>query len=215
MCGQIEKNTTKTEGRSRLAVFVSGSGSNLQVLIDACRSGELNAEVGLVVADNETCFALTRAKEAHIPSVVINRSVIRKMSEEERRLAHELLVSRLKEEKIAWVILAGYLSVIPRALVEAYPKRIVNVHPALIPKYSGKGFYGMRVHEAVIEAGEAESGITIHYVDDGIDTGEIIFQATCSVSGEDTPESLANKVHQLEHQYFKKIIGQLVDGASN
>ncbi len=210
MCGQIEQHMTKTEGPSCLAVFVSGSGSNLQVLIEATKNHEIQGQIQLVVSDNAACYALTRAKEAGIETLVLPRKELRAMDQAQRDAVYEGLVEKLQAVNIDWVILAGYLSVVPKQMVSAFKKRIVNLHPSLIPKYCGKGFYGMKVHTSVIEAKDVQSGITIHYVDEGIDTGEIIFQATCPVAPTDTPEQLADKIHTLEHQHFKRVIGELI-----
>jgi phosphoribosylglycinamide formyltransferase-1 len=117
---------------------------------------------------------------------------------------------QLKEAGITMIILAGFLWKIPQQLIIAFPRRIINIHPALLPKYGGKGMYGAKVHQAVIEAGEKETGITIHYVDEHYDNGDIIFQATCPVDPDDTPEKLAQRIHILEHQHFPLVIESLL-----
>lgn len=196
--------------RKRLAVFVSGGGTNLQALIDACDSGELFATVSLVVADNPGAFGLERAKKHQIPTYLHDRTLLRNLSQEQRLEQDQLLVSKLKEEHIDLIVLAGYLSIISTPLVDAFTRRIINLHPSLIPAYCGKGYYGERVHREVIANGETESGITIHYVDKGIDTGEIILQKRVAVTSEDTPESLALKIHHLEHENLKAVISDLL-----
>lgn len=196
--------------RKRLAVFVSGGGTNLQALIDACDSGELFATVSLVVADNPGAFGLERAKKHQIPTYLHDRTLLRTLSPEKRLEQEQLLVSKLKEERIDLIVLAGYLSIIATPLVDAFTRRIINLHPSLIPAYCGKGYYGERVHREVIANGETESGITIHYVDKGIDTGEIILQKRVAVTSEDTPESLALKIHHLEHENLKAVISDLL-----
>nr|NKQ94695.1 phosphoribosylglycinamide formyltransferase [Escherichia coli] len=119
----------------------------------------------------------------------------------------------LKQRGIDFIVLAGFLWKIPAALIQAYPNRIINIHPALLPKYGGRGMYGMNVHNAVISAGEKESGITIHYVNEHFDEGAPIFQLTCAINTSDTPESLAQKIHILEHAHFPRVIEQVVDQA--
>lgn len=196
--------------RKRLAVFVSGGGTNLQALIDACDSGELFATVSLVVADNPGAFGLERAKKHQIPTYLHDRTLLRNLSPEQRLEQEQFLVSKLKEEHIDLIVLAGYLSIIATPLVDAFTRRIINLHPSLIPAYCGKGYYGERVHREVIANGETESGITIHYVDKGIDTGEIILQKRVAITSEDTPESLALKIHHLEHENLKAVISDLL-----
>jgi phosphoribosylglycinamide formyltransferase-1 len=121
----------------------------------------------------------------------------------------------LKSREIDWIILAGFLWLIPEPILKAYPKRIINIHPALLPAYGGKGMFGMKVHQSVIAAGEKQSGITIHHVNELYDEGDIIFQATCRIQPGDTPEMLAAKIHELEYAYFPVVIGKLVSGAVN
>lgn len=195
----------------RLAVFVSGSGTNLQAIMDACDSGELLATVSLVVADNPGCFALERAARAGVATYLHDRQVLRGLSSADKLKAHQQLADFLKGQAIDLVVLAGYLSIVDQSLVDAFPKRIINLHPALIPAYCGKGFYGDRVHEAVLANGETESGITIHYVDGGIDTGDIILQKKVPVYPEDTVESLAGRIHALEHENLKQVIKTLLE----
>jgi phosphoribosylglycinamide formyltransferase-1 len=125
------------------------------------------------------------------------------------------VLKTLKERKIDFIVLAGFLLQLPAAFISAYKNRIINIHPALLPSFGGKGMYGARVHEAVIASGEKESGITIHYVDEEYDHGSIIFQARCPVVSSDTPETLAKKVHELEYRYFPSVIGKIVSGLGN
>lgn len=203
--GKLEK-TTSPKG---LAVFVSGSGTNLQALIDACQSGELEASIKLVVADN-ACYGLERAKAAGIETLLMDRKQLKVLSESERASLWSEVILKLQAAGVSLIVLAGYLSIVPEALVAAFPDAIVNLHPSLIPKYCGKGFYGMKVHEAVIAAGETQSGISIHFVDGGIDTGKIIRQVTVAVEPQETPESLAEKIHKLEHEHLKAVIKTLL-----
>lgn len=194
----------------RLAVFVSGSGTNLQALIDACDSGELLATVSLVVADNPEAYGLERARKHGIKTYLHDRKALRSATGQEKEILQSALVEAMKGEAIDLVVLAGYLSIVDQSLVDAFPKGIINLHPSLIPAYCGKGYYGDRVHREVLANGEKESGITIHYVDGGIDTGEIIVQKKVAVTPEDTVETLAGRIHALEHETLKAVIKTLI-----
>jgi phosphoribosylglycinamide formyltransferase-1 len=183
----------------RLAILASGSGSNAEKIM-AYFQGSPKAEIALVASNKLDAFVLERAKKFDVPTLTFNRKEME---------AGELL-GKLQAEKIDWVILAGFLLKIPVDLIRAFPDRMVNIHPALLPKYGGKGMYGSYVHEAVKAAGDSETGITIHLVNEHYDEGKIIFQAATSVTSEDTPETIATKVHELEHRYFAEVIGSLV-----
>lgn len=196
--------------RKQLAVFVSGNGSNLQVILDACNSGELFATVSLVVADNDHCFALERAKKAGVETYLHSRKALKAMTANEKLNAETRLVQTLRAKDVSLIVLAGYLSILDSGLVAAFPKQIINLHPSLIPAYCGKGYYGDRVHKEVLENRETESGITIHYVDGGIDTGEILLQKRVPVYADDTVESLAGRIHALEHDELKQVIKDLL-----
>lgn len=202
--GEMKSNLPK------LAVFVSGSGTNLQALIDACNSGELLATVSIVVADNSECFAIKRALEVEIPVYIHDKKSLRQMDGFEKEVANKALVDKLTEMGIDLVVLAGYLSILDQRLVDAFPKKIINLHPSLIPAYCGKGYYGDRVHKEVLENKETESGITIHFVDGGIDTGEIILQKKVPVLPEDTVATLAARIHALEHENLKQVVRDLL-----
>lgn len=206
---QINQSASETTSPKGLAVFVSGSGTNLQVLIDACQQGELGADIRLVVADN-VCYGLTRAENAGIETLLVDRKDVKSLSADEKTAMWLSVIEKLKTSGVNLIVLAGYLSIVPEVLVNAYPRAIVNLHPSLIPKYCGKGFYGMKVHEAVIAAGETESGISIHFVDQGIDTGQLIRQVKVNIAPEETPESLASKIHALEHEHLKSVIQTLL-----
>lgn len=200
----------KSSGRKNLAVFVSGSGTNLQAIMDACDSGELFATVSLVVADNDSCFALKRAEAAGVETFIQDKKQMRLLAEVDKQEAHQALLKALKSHQIDLVVLAGYLSLIDQSLVTAYPKGIINLHPALIPLYCGKSYYGDKVHREVLANGETESGITIHFVDGGFDTGEIILQKKVPVYKEDTVETLSSRIHALEHEELKQVIKKLL-----
>ncbi|MFT3979078.1 MAG: phosphoribosylglycinamide formyltransferase [Ferruginibacter sp.] len=184
----------------RLAIFASGAGSNAQKIIEHF-SNDSSVEVSLVVCNKPEAGVLHIANTHHIETLLIER---------ERFFKGDAYIHELQQRDIDYIILAGFLWKIPAALVKAWPSRIINIHPALLPKYGGKGMYGHHVHDAVIAAGEKESGITIHYVDEIYDNGKTIFQATCTVEAGDTPASLAQKIHQLEHRHFPEVIASLL-----
>ena len=186
----------------RLAIFASGSGTNAQKIIDRFR-GHPQIEVTLVVCNKPGAGVLGIAEREGIPTLLLER---------ERFLKGDAYVPILAQARIDWVILAGFLWKVPSVLVNAYPHHILNIHPALLPKYGGKGMYGHFVHEAVVAAGEPESGITIHFVDDQYDHGQTLFQATCALEPGDTPESLARKIQVLEHRYYPEVIERAVLG---
>ena len=181
-----------------IAIFASGSGSNAENIIRHFNGGNI-ASVKLVVCNKENAQVLERARNLGVSSTVMQR-------EELTADNPQKLLSLLVEYHIDTIILAGYLLKIPEVLTTTYKGKIINIHPALLPKFGGKGMYGMNVHKAVIEAGEEESGITIHLVDAVYDNGKILFQATCPVFPTDTPESLADKIHALEKEHFPAVI---------
>ena len=187
-----------------LAVFASGNGSNAENIITHF-SGSTIATVKLVISNKADAYVLERASAKGVPSIVMRR-------EELTSEAPSALLDTLQQHSIDYIILAGYLLKIPAALTENYKGKIINIHPALLPKFGGKGMYGMNVHKAVLEAGESESGITIHLVDAVYDNGKILFQATCPVYPEDTPEQLATKIHVLEQTHFHTIIEKYITG---
>jgi phosphoribosylglycinamide formyltransferase-1 len=180
----------------RISVLVSGGGSNLQAIIDAVLLGNVSdTEIGLVISSNPDAFALERARLAGIKSVVIDKANY--PSDEDRGQA---ILRELDDADTDLIVLAGYMKVIPKEVVRRYPHRIINIHPSLIPKHCGMGFYGLRVHRSVLAAGDEVSGATVHYVDEGVDTGEIIIQREVPVLAGDTDESLAARVLEVEHQ---------------
>ena len=183
-----------------IAIFASGAGSNARKIIEYFENKGLRIKVSLIVCNVPGAGVLEIAEEKGIPSLMINKS----------EFAANGYVESLKNAGIDFLVLAGFLWKVPEVLVRAYPKAIINIHPALLPKYGGKGMYGARVHEAVIAAGEKESGITIHWVNEDYDEGAIIFQAKCSIDANDTPTSLANKIHALEHAHFATTIEKLL-----
>jgi len=184
--------------RLKIAVLVSGGGTNLQVLIDSIEKGSLpGAEIVLVISSNKDAFALERASKAGIKTEVVTGSI-------------ELLKA-LEAASAELIVLAGYMSIVEPAVVERYRNRIINIHPSLIPKHCGEGFYGMRVHGAVLEAGDKVSGATVHFVDEGIDTGEIILQREVPVEKNDDEKTLAARVLTVEHQILPEAIRELCE----
>lgn len=181
-----------------IAVFVSGSGSNAENLFKYFEKSS-SGRVTVMFSNKKDAYALTRAERLGLEAMTFGR---------EDFYNSNRILDQLNERKIDYIVLAGFLWLLPENLIKAYAGRIINVHPALLPKYGGKGMYGDRVHKAVVEAGEHESGITIHHVNEVYDSGDTIFQAKTEVSPEDTPESLAQKIHALEYEYFPKIVEQ-------
>ena len=183
-----------------IAIFASGAGTNARKIIEYFENKGLRIKVSLIVCNVPGAGVLEIAKEKGIPSLIINKADFTATG----------YVESLQNADINFIVLAGFLWKVPEVLVRAYPKAIINIHPALLPKYGGKGMYGARVHDAVIDAKEKESGITIHWVNEHYDEGAIIFQAKCSIDANDTAESLANKIHALEHAHFAPTIEKLL-----
>jgi phosphoribosylglycinamide formyltransferase-1 len=186
----------------RIAIFASGSGSNAQRIIEYFQYHP-QIRVALVLSNNPKAGVLERAARFDIPVHVFNRTDFYQSDD---------VLGLLESSGISFLVLAGFLWLMPSNLVQAFPGRIVNIHPALLPKYGGKGMYGLNVHKAVVEAGEKESGITIHFVNEHYDEGQPIFQATCPLQATDTPEEVALKVLELEHRYFPRVIEQVILG---
>jgi phosphoribosylglycinamide formyltransferase 1 len=184
---------------TRIAIFASGSGSNAENIANYF-SNNPSVEVSLILTNNPNAFVLERAKKLGIKSLVFNKEQFLKTDE----IVHFLL-----KNDINLIVLAGFLLKIPKNLIKAFPNKIVNIHPALLPKYGGKGMYGDKVHQSVIENKETESGITIHYVNEHYDEGEVIFQAKCEIAPTDTPNDLAAKIHELEYEHFPKVVENL------
>ncbi len=182
--------------KKRIAIFASGSGTNAEAIMQYF-ADHLTGEVALILSNKQDAYVLERAKKFGVPTHVFDRDTFKNTDE---------IVELLQVEKISLVVLAGFLWLIPEQLVKAFPNQIINIHPALLPKYGGKGMYGMRVHEAVKAAGDRETGITIHYVNEHYDDGQIIHQSKCEVSPKDSPEDIAHKIHLLEQEHFPKVI---------
>ena len=184
----------------KIAIFASGSGSNAENIIQYFAQKPQFC-VKSVFCNVPDAYVLERAKKYNVPTLVFNRSELRDP---------EKMLHQLQADGIDFIVLAGFLWLMPSFITAAWPNKIVNIHPALLPAYGGKGMYGHHVHEAVIAAGEKESGITIHYVNDHYDQGAIIFQAKCPVLPTDTPDDLAARVHELEYRYFPQIIAETI-----
>jgi phosphoribosylglycinamide formyltransferase-1 len=187
----------------RVAVLASGSGSNLQAIIDRCAAGAIPAQVVLVMSNNSGAFALERARQAGIAAVHWSG---KKAGSPEAFV--DGLLAMLRQAQVDLIVLAGYMKLVPPAIIEAYAGRILNIHPALLPKFGGSGLYGIHVHEAVLAAREAESGATVHLVDAQYDHGAILLQRRVPVHPDDTPETLRDRVLAIEHEILPEAIGR-------
>lgn len=185
--------------RKKIAVFASGSGTNAENIIRYFRDRE-SAQVVLVISSRPDAYVVERARKLQVPCHIAGKEAF---------ATPGLVISMLHDAGVDMIVLAGFLLKVPEEIVRAYPDAIVNIHPALLPKFGGKGMYGDRVHNAVIEAGEQISGITIHYVNEHYDEGTAIARFTCPVLKGDTPQSLAARVHELEYRYFPEVIEQV------
>lgn len=192
-----------TSNQKHIAIFASGAGSNAQKIIDHFRNSD-SVRISLIVCNNPSAGVLKIAEKENIEYLLIDK---------ERFFRGNGYTDELKNKNIGWIVLAGFLWKIPASLLKAYPQKIINIHPALLPKYGGKGMYGNKVHEAVIANNEKQSGITIHYVDEIYDHGKTIFQATCDVFPNDTADALAQRIHILEHQHYPVVIEQLLNSS--
>ncbi len=199
--GESAAPSTASTAPIHIAIFASGAGSNARKIIEHFEKKDLPIKVSLIVCNVPGAGVIEIAKEKGIPTLMINKA----------DFASTGYVESLHNSEIQFIVLAGFLWKVPEVLVKAYPKAIINIHPALLPKYGGKGMYGSRVHEAVIAAGEKESGITIHWVNEHYDEGAIIYQASCPIDAGETPETLAHKIHALEHAHFAPTIEQLLN----
>jgi phosphoribosylglycinamide formyltransferase-1 len=183
-----------------ITIFASGAGSNASRIIDYFSNSE-HARVSLVVCNKPGAGVITIAEKAGIPVLMI---------EKERFFKGDGYLPEIQQAGSSLLVLAGFLWKVPQTLINAFPRRIINIHPALLPKYGGRGMYGQYVHESVLNAGEMESGITIHYVDEHYDNGDIIFQTACPVLDTDSADSLAQRIHQLEHLHYPMVIDGLL-----
>lgn len=186
----------------KIAVLASGSGSNAQNIMEYFK-GKPSVKVEVILSNKKDAYVLERAKNFDVPSYVFDR---------EDFYNTDKVLTILKEHQIDLIVLAGFLWLVPDNLLKTYPNRIINIHPALLPKYGGKGMYGDKVHQAVVENKESESGITIHYINERYDEGDIIFQARCKVEPTDSATDVASKVHALEYEHFPRVIEKLLSG---
>jgi phosphoribosylglycinamide formyltransferase-1 len=183
-----------------IAIFASGNGTNAENIIRYFQNSEL-VNVELVLANKETAFVLERARSLNVPFAYMGKA---------EWTEGTAVLSLLEDRKIDFIVLAGFLARVPDCILHAYPNKIINIHPSLLPRFGGKGMYGDRVHEAVVAAGEAETGITIHYLNERFDEGEIVVQYKCPVLPQDTAADVAKKVHALEYEYYPKVIDRLL-----
>jgi len=182
----------------KIAIFASGSGSNAENIANYFKESDI--KISLILTNNKDAFVLQRAEKLGIESYVFDRNQFRNTTE---------VVDKLKASGIDFIVLAGFLWLIPTSLIEAFPNKIINIHPALLPNYGGKGMYGDKVHQAVYDNKETETGITVHYVNEAYDEGAIIAQHKAQLNEKDTPEDIANKVHELEYKHFPKEIEKI------
>jgi phosphoribosylglycinamide formyltransferase-1 len=188
------------KSKFRIAIFASGSGTNAEEIFKHF-SNHPSIEIALLLSNNPAAYALARASKYGVATKIFTKPQL---------LVSDEVLGWLKEAYISHIVLAGFLWLIPQNLIDAFPHRIVNIHPALLPRHGGKGMYGMKVHEAVKKCEERETGITIHEVNDRYDEGHILFQAKCKVLPSDTPEQIADKVHQLEHANYSRVIEEWI-----
>lgn len=205
----------------RIAIFASGSGSNAEKIAEYF-SDSTDIEITLILSNNPKAGVIERARRGfdrhgfarrgfapqgvgqrlHVPVLLFDRTTF---------YDTDRVTQLLQQQSVDLIVLAGFMWLMPGSLVRAFPDKIINIHPALLPKFGGKGMYGHYVHEAVVAAGETESGITIHYVNERYDEGQIIFQASCPVSSVDTPEDVARKVQSLEHEHYPRVVAELLE----
>jgi len=182
----------------RIALFASGSGSNVENIIRYF-SNSIELDFPFVISNRSEAYVHERAKSLRVPSYFFRKD----------DFENGEVLKFLQEGKIDMIVLAGFLLKIPDNILKAYPDRVINIHPALLPKFGGKGMYGSHVHKAVVESGETETGITIHFANENYDEGRIIFQAACQVFPDDSPDDVAAKVHALEHEHFPRVVGEV------
>lgn len=185
-----------------IALFASGSGTNVENIIKYFQKCNCNIQPKIILSNKKDAYVLKRAEMFNIKSFVFNHSQLNNTND---------IIDILNENNIEYIILAGFLWLIPSNLIKAYPNKIINIHPALLPKYGGKGMYGDNVHKQIVKNKETESGITIHFVNEKYDEGNIIFQAKCNILPTDTADDVANKIHKLEYNHFPKIIERVIN----
>lgn len=193
--------------KMNIAFFASHGGSNFQTIVENIQNGNINANAALLISNNSDCFAFERAKKLSVPYKHISSALFADSQE-----FQNALLALLEEYKIDLIVLAGYMRKIPESIIQKYKNRILNIHPALLPKYGGQGMYGMFVHNAVHEAGDAISGATVHIVSEEYDEGRILKQESVKIESSDTPETIAEKVLAIEHKIYSETIKEIADG---
>lgn len=191
--------------RSKIAVFVSGNGTNMKAIHNSCYKGKINADISVVVSDKPECNAVKYAKSNNIPVIEYPSASINKNE------LIEKLIGPGNETRSDYVVLAGYMKLVPKELVRIYDRMMINIHPSLLPKYGGKGYYGDKIHKAVIENGDRFSGVTVHFVNDEYDKGQIIAQEEVIVYMTDTYKELSQRVQEKEHEVYSNVISDLVE----
>ena len=187
--------------KKKIVIFASGNGTNFQSIVDYFTNKEDRPEIALLIGNKKDAYVFERAKQLQIPSLLINRELFYRTDE---------VLKLLQSINPDLIVLSGFLWLVPESITRAFSQRIINIHPALLPKYGGKGMYGMLVHQAVVDHKEKGSGISIHYVNTEYDKGDLICQISCEVLPDDTPESLAERIHQLEYLHFPPTIERLL-----
>lgn len=191
----------------RIAVFLSGRGSNFQSILKQIKKGIIKAEISVVITDNPNAGALAITEKENISSEVIIRKDFKNI-----KAYNNYILKTIKKYKSDFIVLAGYLKIIGSNIVKAYKDKIINIHPALLPLFGGKGMYGINVHKAVLESGMKVSGVTVHFVDETYDTGTVIAQVAVKVENNDTPEELAHRILKCEHKIYPYVVKKLIDG---
>lgn len=194
----------------KIGVLISGGGTNLQALIDEVEKGNINGEISVVISDKKGAYGLERAEKHGIKAIALNRKDYKDKAEFTRALMNELL-----KNDIELIVLAGFLTILASEFIQKYKGRIINIHPSLIPAFCGEGFYGQKVHNAVLEYGAKVTGATVHFVDEGADTGPVILQESVPVMEDDTSETLAARVLKVEHKLLPKAVKLYCDGKLN
>jgi len=197
---------TMTSRKKNLAVFCSGGGSNFKALHQQIRTRNLPCQIVMCLSNNSQCGAMNFARENGIDAVHLSSKSV-----PDETAFVQTMLSELEKRQVDLILLAGYMKRVPKEVVQHYPNRILNIHPALLPKFGGEGMYGMNVHRAVIEAKETESGATVHFVTENYDEGEIIIQAKVPIAPDETPESLASKVLEVEHQIYSEALVKVLE----
>lgn len=192
-----------------ICVFASGAGTNFKAILDSQKKGYLSSKVALLITNNSGCGAVDLAKENDVDYLHVSKKIFPALSEKEYS---NIFLTALEKYKIDFIVLAGYMKIIEPGVIKIFKNRIINIHPALLPSFGGKGMFGINVHRAVIASGVKVSGVTIHFVDENYDKGKIIFQKCCVVESDDDEVSLQKKILKMEHRYYPEIIKKFEEG---